>query len=317
MNRSKRLYDLLTYINRRDSFTARECSEEFGVSIRTIQRDLEELSTWGVPFYSEQGRHGGYRMLNKNLLPPILFSADEAVSIYFAYQSLFYFRSLPFQIDIESALQKFYSNLPQHSKEKLDRLKDTITFWSPLSHLAEAPYLQEIADAAIEKQIVEWLYDSKGGQNKREVVPIGIYAHGGLWYVPAYLIEKEKISLFRADRVLGITRKGKKMEGLPTLTEWFLQDDTAQSNSMLDIRLSREGVRLCKNHPILQTGLSEEEDGSGFIRRQMDPAEISYTATLLLSLGGNAEVLKPETLRKEMKEHARVLVDLYADVEKQ
>lgn len=310
MNKPKRLYDLLKYINGKDRFTAKECSDEFGVSVRTIQRDLEELSTWGVPFYTEQGRYGGYRMLNWNMLPPILFSADEAVSIYFAYQALSYYGSLPFQINIDSALKKFYLHLPDQSKAKLDRLKDTIMFGTQgYSHI-QAPHLEEIADAAMKKEVSEWLYDSKNGQKKRLVVPLGIYVYAGIWYVPAYFIEKEKISLFRADRVLEVSRTGQTMNDLPTLQEWLQEDKKNGATSILKIRLTKEGVRLCKGHPILHHGLIEDRDG-GWIYREIDLSEMDYTISLLLPLGKNAEVIQPEEMRNAMREHVKVLVDMY------
>lgn len=49
----------------------------------------------GLPIYAEQGRNGGYKVLTNRVIPPILFTEEEAVSIFFAFQSLSYYRDLP------------------------------------------------------------------------------------------------------------------------------------------------------------------------------------------------------------------------------
>ncbi|UOK58886.1 HTH domain-containing protein [Bacillus sp. OVS6] len=59
MSKFQRLFSILFYINRNRKVTADELSNEFGVSVRTIQRDLAELEQWGMPLYSKQGPHGG------------------------------------------------------------------------------------------------------------------------------------------------------------------------------------------------------------------------------------------------------------------
>lgn len=70
MQKSQRLIQMIMLINARKSFTVNELANEFGLSSRTITRDLQELSELGVPLYSVQGRGGGYKLLQERLLPP-------------------------------------------------------------------------------------------------------------------------------------------------------------------------------------------------------------------------------------------------------
>jgi predicted DNA-binding transcriptional regulator YafY len=58
MAKTKRLMDIWLYINRKKNFTAQELSDIFKVSVRTIQRDLIDLTEMGVPFY---------RVISRNL----------------------------------------------------------------------------------------------------------------------------------------------------------------------------------------------------------------------------------------------------------
>ncbi|MFZ5823236.1 MAG: HTH domain-containing protein [Bacillota bacterium] len=68
--KSKRLMELARYIETRDRFTVQELADRFGVSYRTMWRDLQELSELGVPLYSEPGVTGGYRLLRSGRSGP-------------------------------------------------------------------------------------------------------------------------------------------------------------------------------------------------------------------------------------------------------
>ncbi|MDI5790915.1 HTH domain-containing protein [Bacillus licheniformis] len=83
-------------------------AREFGVSKRTVLRDLQELSEMGVPLYSETGPHGGYQVLNERILPPIAFSENEAISIFFAIDALKHYISLPFDAQYASIKRNLF-----------------------------------------------------------------------------------------------------------------------------------------------------------------------------------------------------------------
>lgn len=108
MSKAKRLLDILMFVTTKRKFTAQELADEFNISVRTIHRYLLDLSDMGLPIYAEQGRNGGYTVLKDRILPPILFTEEEAVSIFFAFQSLRYYRNLPFDTEINSVAHKLY-----------------------------------------------------------------------------------------------------------------------------------------------------------------------------------------------------------------
>lgn len=63
MSKTSRLLRLWLTISKRKRFTVDQLATEFGVSYRTMLRDLNELSRMGVPLYSEPGKNGGYSLL--------------------------------------------------------------------------------------------------------------------------------------------------------------------------------------------------------------------------------------------------------------
>ncbi len=107
--KSKRLMELMMTVNRKRRFKVQELADEFGVSKRTILRDLQELSELGVPLYSEVGPHGGYQVIRERVLPPIAFTEGEAVAMFFAVHALRHYSSLPFEAESASALRQVLS----------------------------------------------------------------------------------------------------------------------------------------------------------------------------------------------------------------
>ena len=103
MSKSKRLMELMMTVNRKRRFKVKELADEFGVSTRTILRDLQELSELGVPLYSEVGPHGGYQVVRERVLPPIAFTEEEAAAMFFAVHALRHYSSLPFESESSAA----------------------------------------------------------------------------------------------------------------------------------------------------------------------------------------------------------------------
>ena len=54
----------------------------FGVSARTIYRDIEELIAAGIPIEAVAGREGGYRLNSESPVDPLILDADDALRLY-------------------------------------------------------------------------------------------------------------------------------------------------------------------------------------------------------------------------------------------
>ena len=301
MQKSKRLIELMMLINKKQHFTARELAEECGVSLRTIQRDLADLEELGVPLYTEFGPKGGYRLLKEKLLPPLTFTENEAIAMFFAYESLQNYTSVPFGKEATSALTKFYSVLPPNTKRKIDELKHRILFWVPMRE-QDVPFLYLILEAAVERKVITIRYDSAKGEGDRDILPIGLYSHNGYWYCPAYCFNKQAYRLFRADNIRSLQLReelepamkekiGKSM----TLEEWFLPP-TPQHTVPLRVELTRLGVRKCQADPWLDKAITLREDGSGFIDSKIEKREIAYYADFVFGLGTDAFVEEPSEM---------------------
>ena len=84
-----RLFKILYYLLDREHATAPELAAEFEVSPRTIYRDVEALSSAGIPIYAEPGRNGGIYLLQDFILDRAILSEKEMQEVLTALQSIF------------------------------------------------------------------------------------------------------------------------------------------------------------------------------------------------------------------------------------
>ncbi|KRE58224.1 helix-turn-helix transcriptional regulator [Paenibacillus sp. Soil750] len=294
MQKSQRLIQMIMRINAKPYFTVRELADEFGLSTRTITRDLLELSELGVPVYSIQGRGGGFRLLQERLLPPISFTEGEALSLFFACQTMDYFSSLPFGEGADSALHKFYHYLPGDIKEQIDRLKNRIMFWNPY-RLMSAEILQTLLKAIMIGSVVNIAYKSSSGVSERNIQPIGLYASSGYWYCPAYCFTKEDIRQFRADRILSATLNERiacrEDINQKTLLDKPTKDDREQIT--LEIEMTSKGVWLLESNPRFNPFIQHNKDGSASLTMEIAVEDIHFYMDLIWQFGDEVKVVTP------------------------
>src|SRR5680860_1813969 len=72
---------LLELLQDRPDISGPAIAERLGVSTRTVRRYIATLQDMGIPVAPTSGRLGGYRLLPGFRLPPLMFSADEAVGL--------------------------------------------------------------------------------------------------------------------------------------------------------------------------------------------------------------------------------------------
>ncbi len=120
MRRQTRLFALAEALRaRRSGVTADALAARFGVTVRTIYRDLDALREASLPVSAERGRGGGFALDRAYTLPPVNFSPREAALLVtlgrFATES----RLLPFAGTLATALDKVRGALSASSQREL------------------------------------------------------------------------------------------------------------------------------------------------------------------------------------------------------
>ncbi|MEV5572841.1 YafY family protein [Spirillospora sp. NPDC052269] len=204
MNRTDRLYALVEELRasapRRRS--ARELAELYEVSVRTIERDIGALQQAGVPIYADVGRGGGYTLDKERTLPPVNFTASEAVALAIclgrAGDSL-YARAA------RTALNKILSVMPEADNFAARDLASRIRFHVPKEETAVARPARDavLEEAMLARRVVRITYvDRHGAETERDVEPQAFTVAARGWYLLAWCRLRGECRVFRLDRLL-------------------------------------------------------------------------------------------------------------------
>lgn len=311
MNKSQRLIEMLRYINTKKFFTAQNLAQEFNISIRTVHRNMLELAEMGVYFYTEQGKNGGYRLISSSILPPVNFTEDEVIAIFFALQSLTYYSKLPFEADIDSVSRKLYINAPLELQNEIDRLKSKLLFKSVNRNLPNT-YLKELLNFTDLNSVIEIKYNSRYELKKYSIVPICVYSNNGFWYVPSYDTKDKKIKHFRVDRIIKIKDTEEKLSDNLQLSIDTCFNYQITEPVRLYIELDKNGIRQCMDNEFIGKNIHINSTGQhGYIDEVMDLKEIKYLGDFFIQLGTSAKIIEPMELKQYIINKAKQILNIY------
>lgn len=170
MRRQARLFAIAEHLrSRRTGITAESLAERFGVTIRTIYRDLDALREAELPVRADRGRGGGYALDRAYSLPPVNFTAREAAILCATGQWISRLRLLPFTETLASALDKVRGALPASVKHDLTSLEASIAFVGVPARAPAATVRRVIETAWLDRRAVRIEYDGARGITKRRV----------------------------------------------------------------------------------------------------------------------------------------------------
>jgi predicted DNA-binding transcriptional regulator YafY len=120
MRKKSRLFAIAEVLRaRRTGVTAQQLADRFGVTLRTIYRDLDSLQDAGMPIRADRGRGGGYALDTHYQLPPVNFTAREAALLVALTRLAVEQRLMPFPNAIERAADKVRAALTTSAQREL------------------------------------------------------------------------------------------------------------------------------------------------------------------------------------------------------
>jgi predicted DNA-binding transcriptional regulator YafY len=164
MSRTSRLFALAEALRgRRTGVTAEDLAERFGVSVRTIYRDLDALRDADMPLSAERGPGGGYALERSYTLPPVNFTPREAALLVVLGRFAAEMRFIPFVDTLQSALDKVRGALTAAAQRELLAHAEGLQFASIPAAPTQAPVRQAIEEAWFEGRAVRVTYRRKDG----------------------------------------------------------------------------------------------------------------------------------------------------------
>ena len=197
MKKSERLNQELIFLSDKHSFQLKDLQSEFGISKRTALRDIEELESMGLAFYVENGRHGGYRLVNQSPLVPIYFNIEEVQAIFFALKALDLVSATPFKKSYSQIRQKLFATMSDERKQMITETLDVIHYYN-VAPVSEQNHLELILQAMMEDQIVKMTYTQYENKWIR-LQFLELFYRNGIWFTQAYDVQNKKWGIYRCD----------------------------------------------------------------------------------------------------------------------
>lgn len=307
LNKTERLLAIVMELQRSKLLTADELAEVLGVSVRTIYRDMQDLSEAGVPIIGETGL--GYSLLKGYFLPPISFSVEEAVSLLLGAEFIENRFDPTFRESARSSRRKIDAILSLPIRDETNRIQKSIRLLQKDEKdimTKEKVNLGIIREAMLEGKKLRFTYHKRIAEadgnrvTVRTVSPFGL-AHDEQngWLLLASCDLREDIRHFRVSRISDMT----------------MTDDTFQLPDNFNLQSYRpkdtRSIRVCA---IFNSEITDKvEEANNYYMEASESKEDGYHVTFrvrqpeellswILGWGADVVVTEPESLKNRVRE---------------
>jgi predicted DNA-binding transcriptional regulator YafY len=318
--RASRLLSILILLQTRGRMTAEALAAEFEVSVRTVYRDVDQLSAAGVPVYAERGRAGGFALLDGYRTRLTGLNAGEAEALAFAGLPG-PARELGLGEALAQAQLKLLAALPPEHGRSAGKVAARFHFDSVGWYdRADSPdWLPAIADALWRERKLQITYEGWKGVVERTVEPLGLVLKAGVWYLVAAVKGAPRTYRVSNIQTLAVTSEGFEFPQGFELAAWWAAASAEFLTRLVTgharVRVSPAGLeRLSRIDP--QTfehaqAARGPEDADGWCEVTVPIESVEHAAGQLLRLGAEAEALDPPELRARMAEITCRMAGLY------
>lgn len=202
---TSRVLRLLSLLQTRRSWQGTELAERVGVSPRTIRRDIDRLRELGYRIAAERGAIGGYRLEAGTELPPLLFTADEAVALALGLRAGAADGAVRDLSDLTvSVLAKLEQVLPATVRAHVHATQVAVSSPAPVRarEQVDPEIFASLALACRDSEVVRFGYVAADRvRTSRRVEPVSLVPVAGRWYLLAWDPGADDWRTFRLDRI--------------------------------------------------------------------------------------------------------------------
>ncbi|WP_369283997.1 helix-turn-helix transcriptional regulator [Oscillibacter sp. GMB15532] len=283
-----RLFEMVYLLLNRESMTAGELAAHFEVSPRTIYRDVELLSSAGIPIYMTKGKGGGISLLSDFVLNKAVLTDGEKSDILSALHAV----NAVSPEQTNTAVQKLSSLF---GNANADWVEVDFSGWANADE--ESKLFRTLKAAIIGKKKAAFFYHGSEGSTQRTVEPLKLCFKGQSWYLYAFCAVRRDYRFFKLRR----------MKELKLLEEHFerkapakiFNDSKVFQDDFVTITLKlseKMAYRVYDEFSQVRT-----LPGGEFITQLTMPRG-DWVYQYLATFGEYCEILEPEDIRLQVKE---------------
>ena len=320
--RASRLVNLLLLLQSRGGMTAAQLAVELEVSVRTVHRDVEELSAAGVPIFAERGPLGGIRLVDGYRTRLTGMTADEAEALFLSGLSG-PAAQLGLGTVVAAAQLKVMAALPPELRSRASRLVQRFHLdaagWFQANE--DVPHLATLSTAVWEGRNVAVEYDRGDEVVPRTLGPLGLVLKGGIWYVVASI--DGQVRTYRASRVGSATLLDEPVDRPEDfdLAAFWVESSSAYERDaptvVVDVRVREDQVwrlnQVFGRGTVAGAERVDEVDHAGTTRLRIRLGYPDEVPGLLLAVGHNLEVIGPPAIRDKLVMLANRIAERYRE----
>ncbi|WP_024801746.1 YafY family protein [Nocardia sp. BMG51109] len=217
---TRRLLDLLAYLQTGRRFSGAELAERLATGPRTVRRDVERLREYGYPVITQPGPGGFYRLSAGNALPPMVFDDEEAVATVVGLGLLAATTAAGDGPGVAAAADRAFGKidqlLPKRLRARTIAVRETVEAAAQTAPAVDAEALATLAAAAARHEHVSFAYTTRtGSRGRRRVEPYRQVHRHLRWYLLAWDRDRGDWRTFRLDRIDEIHRGGTTFDPRP------------------------------------------------------------------------------------------------------
>jgi predicted DNA-binding transcriptional regulator YafY len=314
MNRTDRLLAMVLEIRLRGDCRAEDLAHVFGISKRTVYRDIEALCEAGVPIVSVMGQ--GYQLAKGYFLPPLSFTEQESLVLLLGLEAIDKSFDAEYQAAIKRASGKIKGVLSDEMRARVEALQSSVFLgptWPLTSH--ESNTLVLLRRAILDGYAVQFRYfsgqPSQGKVSFRKADPYSIFCLHGVWFTYAYCHLRQEGRNFRLSRMEEVTLTNHSFTRPATYShhEQMTRDDR---HVVVRLVFDEDVQAWLNSTKIFYMDSSEPHpDGVQITLRVRDMEEIIQW---LMGWARYVRVLEPDFLRERLLEEAQAILKQHAEL---
>ncbi|MCL2199594.1 MAG: YafY family transcriptional regulator [Defluviitaleaceae bacterium] len=302
--KTDRLLAIVIYLLNHDNVSAAKLAERFDVSKRTILRDIEHISSAGIPIQSLYGAKGGYSVMKGYKLDGRLLTSDDSASITAALKGLL---SSYNNDRYNKTLEKIASILPTHQNQNI-----FLDFGASGENSGIQEKIKILENTINDKNVIKISYVNAIGEgSNRSIEPIALNYRWYAWYLLAFCTIKQDYRIFKLARItkIEITKKTfSKQHNEPSL---LLEQAFGDVQESINITLSCKAEVKTQICEYLNGEITEIQENGDFTMHIHAIENERMWYAMLLSFGDKVKVLQPEALQTRLQETAKNILSLY------
>jgi predicted DNA-binding transcriptional regulator YafY len=299
-----RLLEITLILLNKSTITAKELAERFGVSTRTIYRDIDELSSLGVPVFTNKGSGGGISLLDNYAINKAMLTEHERDSLLLALKTL---QATKYP-EIDATLEKIGAVFKKATSK--DWIQIEFSPWG--SGPNEENKFLDIKRAILETKIVNFDYiNADGILSHRKIEPMLLSFKGQAWYIWGYCTTRRGFRTFRISRIRNLVVTEGSFVRRP-LTHVKDEEPTPAPKNQVTLKLRFQPQDLYRVYDDYdEQRITRNPDGTYDVTVTFPEDEWVYG--YIMSFGDYVEVLEPPHIRDIIRERMKQALNYYQE----